>query len=110
MSFGLLNLFQIKKSSISYDLMKPTTSKLLQPIMAIAVTPLSKSAPLRKTIKKPATGGILKKNPKKRKMSGNKQKAVANSADTSLKLWRLEKKIDLTPLRILGSDQWKKNK
>lgn len=69
---------QIKKSSISYDLMNPTTSKLLQPIMTIAVAPKSKSIPLRKTMKK---SGILKKNQKKRKMTPSKQKAVANTAE-----------------------------
>lgn len=89
--------------------MKPTTSKLLQPIVAIAVTPINKSAPLRKTIKKPSTGGILKKNSKKRKMTASKQKAVANTSD-SRKLWRLEKNIDLKPLCMLGADQWKKKK
>lgn len=74
----LLNLFQIKKTSISYDLMNPSTSKLLQPIMTIAVAPKGKSVPLRKTIKKT---GILKKNKKKRKIPPNKQKAVANTSD-----------------------------
>lgn len=90
--------------------MKPTTSKLLQPITTVAVSPKNKSVPLRKTIKKPVTNGILKKNSKKRKMAISKQKAIANTADNALKLWRLEKKIDLTPLRMLGSEQWKKKK
>lgn len=90
--------------------MKPSTSKLLQPIRAVAVTPKTKSPPLHKTIKKPASGGILKKSLKKRKMSTSKQKAVANTADNTLKLWRLEKQIDLTPLRMLGAEQWKKKK
>lgn len=90
--------------------MKPSTSKLLQPIRTIAVTPKTKSPPLHKTIKKPVSGGILKKNLKKRKMSSSKQKAVANTADSTLKLWRLEKQIDLTPLRMLGAEQWKKKK
>lgn len=76
----MLNLFQIKKSSIAYDLMNPTTSKLLQPIMTLAVTPKSKSALLRKTIKK---SGILKKNKKKRKMTASKQKAVASTVDNA---------------------------
>jgi len=58
--------------------MNPTTSKLLQPIMTIAVAPKSKSIPLRKTMKK---SGILKKNQKKRKMTPSKQKAVANTAE-----------------------------
>lgn len=90
--------------------MNPTSSKLLQPIVTIAVTPKNKSAPLRKTIKKPSNGGILKKNLKKRKITASKQKAVANSADNALKIWRLEKEIDLTPLRMLGAEQWKKKK
>lgn len=90
--------------------MKPTTSKLLQPIMAISVTPKSKSTPLHKTIKKPTSGGIIKKNLKKRKMTTNKQKAVVNTADNNLKLWCLEKKTDLKPLRVLGAEQWKKKK
>lgn len=104
-----LYLFQIKKSSLAtlgYDLMKPTTSKLLQPIVTLAVTPKTKPAPLRKTIKKPVTGGILKKSSKKRKMTASKQKAVASSADSALKMWCLEKKN--TPLRILDAEQWKK--
>jgi len=58
--------------------MNPTTSKLLQPIMTISVASKSKSVPLRKGIKK---SGILKKNKKKRKMTPNKQKAVATTAD-----------------------------
>ncbi|XP_025409754.1 cytosolic carboxypeptidase-like protein 5 isoform X2 [Sipha flava] len=101
---------QVKKSSISYDLMKPTTSKLLQPIMAISVTPKTKPTPLHKTIKKPTSGGIIKKNLKKRKMTASKQKAVVNTADNSLKLWCLEKKTDLKPLCVLGAEQWKKKK
>lgn len=90
--------------------MKPTTSKLLQPIKTITVTPKNKLIPLRKSIKKPTTNGILKKCPKKRKMTASKQKAIANTADNALKLWCLEKKIDLTPLRMLGTEQWKKKK
>jgi len=58
--------------------MNPTTSKLLQPIMTIAVAPKIKSIPIRKTMKK---NGILKKNQKKRKMTPNKQKAVANTTE-----------------------------
>jgi len=58
--------------------MNPTTSKLLQPVMTIAVASKSKSIPLRKGIKK---SGILKKSKKKRKMTPSKQKAVSNTAD-----------------------------
>lgn len=105
-TFLICYLFQIKKSPIAFDLMKPTTSKLLQPIVKIAVPSKSKLAPLRKTIKKPASGGILKKNSKKRKMTASKQKAVANTADNTLKLWCLEKKS--VALRKLGAEQWKK--
>jgi len=72
--------------------MKPTSSKLLQPIVTVAVTPKSKPVPLRKTIKKPASGGILKKTSKKRKITASKQKAATNTADNALKLWCLEKK------------------
>jgi len=90
--------------------MKPTTSKLLQPIMTIAVTPKNKSIPFRKTIKKPVSGGILKKTSKKWKMTASKQKAIANNADNTLKLWRLDKQIDLTPLRKLSAENWKKKK
>lgn len=78
--------------------------------MGIAVTPKIKSTQLHKTIKKPTSGGIIKKNLKKRKMTASKQIAVVNTADNSLKLWCLEKKTDLKPLRILGAEQWKKNK
>lgn len=91
--------------------MKPTTSKLLQPIVTIAVTPKSKSIPLRKTIKKPTSGGILKKNLKKRKITASKQKVVVSTADNALRLWRLEQKIDLTPsLLMLNAKQWVKKK
>lgn len=91
--------------------MKPTTSKLLQPIVTIAVTPKSKCIPLRKSIKKPTTGGVLKKNSKKRKITASKQKVVVSTADNTLKLWRLEQKIDLTPsLLMLNTKQWIKKK
>lgn len=90
--------------------MKPTTSKLLQPIVTIAVAPKNKPTPLHKSIKKSVSKGILKKNSKKRKITTSKQKAIANNADSSLKLWRLEKQIDLTPLRKLGAETWKKKK
>lgn len=95
----------MKKSSvIAYDLMKPTTSKLLQPIVSVAVAPKTKSAPLRKTIKKPASGRILKKITKKRKMTASKPKTVINTADNALTLWCLEKK----KTRKLGTEQRKK--
>ena len=48
----------------------------------------------------------LKKNCKKRKITVSKQKAVANTADNTIKLWCLEKKN--IPLRKLGTDQKKK--
>lgn len=98
------------KSSIAYDVIKPTTSKLLQPIKTLAIKPKNKSIPLRKTIKNPISGGILKKNSKKWKITASKQKVVANTADNALKLWRLEKQIDLTPLCKLGAEHWKKKK
>ncbi|XP_050422743.1 cytosolic carboxypeptidase-like protein 5 [Adelges cooleyi] len=100
---------KIKPLPMAYDIMKPTTSKLLTPIMTKPVPPLVKSAALRKTLKT-KTGGILKKNGKKWKMNSSKQKAIINTAENSLKLWRLGKKIDLTPLRILGVDQQKNKK
>lgn len=79
--------------------------------MTLAVAPkIISPPPLRKTIKKPATGGILKKKSKKRKITTSKQKAVVSTADNTLKLWHLEKKLDMTPLCKIGTEKWKKKK
>ncbi|XP_050539275.1 cytosolic carboxypeptidase-like protein 5 [Daktulosphaira vitifoliae] len=81
-----------KPSSLAFDVMKPTTSKLLPSIMTIAVTPLNKSPQLHKSIKKPANSVILKKNYKKRKIMKSKKIISPNNPESSLKKWWMEKK------------------
>lgn len=89
----IIVLFQKSKaSSLSFDVMKPTTSKLLSSIMTIAVTPLNKSPQLHKSIKKPVNSVVLKKNYKKRKLIKSKKLISSNNPESTLKMRRLEKK------------------